>query len=105
SPINRKRPVLRIWRNSPEFLSYSCARCGAHGFARSNDAHRLGRSVGQRVKPQQQRVAPATAETKRTKARWLWDGRQPVAGTPAETYLRKARSYGGPLPPTLGFLP
>jgi hypothetical protein len=37
-------------------------------------------------------------------ARWLWGQRRPLAGTIGETYLRKARGVGGPLPPTLGFL-
>src|SRR5438094_729787 len=31
--------------------------------------------------------------------------RQPLSGSIAETYLREARGYRGPLPPTLGFLP
>jgi hypothetical protein len=39
------------------------------------------------------------------KAQWLWAKRQPIAGSIAETYLRSARGYGGPLPATLGFLP
>jgi hypothetical protein len=39
------------------------------------------------------------------KAAWLWDRRQPLAGSIAERYLREARGYGGPLPATLGFLP
>jgi Toprim domain len=38
-------------------------------------------------------------------ALWLWQRRRPIAGSIAETYLRDARGYGGPLPATLGFLP
>jgi hypothetical protein len=41
---------------------------------------------------------------RRDMARWLWAQRKPPAGSIAETYLRKARGYGGPLPATLGFL-
>jgi len=41
----------------------------------------------------------------RERARWLWSQRQPLTGTVAETYLRKARGYTGPLPATLAFLP
>jgi hypothetical protein len=37
--------------------------------------------------------------------RRLWRQRIPIAGTPAETYLRGARAYSGPLQPTLAFLP
>ena len=39
------------------------------------------------------------------KATWLWSQRQPIAGTPAEIYLRDARKISCPLPPTLGYLP
>jgi hypothetical protein len=39
------------------------------------------------------------------KAAWLWQQRQPLAGSLAERYLREARGYGGPLPATIGFLP
>jgi len=39
------------------------------------------------------------------KAAWLWGQRRPPEGSIAETYLRQARGYGGPLPATLGFLP
>ena len=37
-------------------------------------------------------------------ARWLWAQRKPPGGSIVETYLRKARRYGGPLAATLGFL-
>ena len=39
------------------------------------------------------------------KAQYLWLQRARIERTPAETYLRAARGYGGPLPATLGFLP
>jgi hypothetical protein len=35
----------------------------------------------------------------------LWKIRQPLEGSLAETYLRVARHYKGPIPGTLGFLP
>jgi hypothetical protein len=38
------------------------------------------------------------------KAAWLWSRRRPIAGTPAELYLRTARGYSGPIPRTLAFL-
>lgn len=40
----------------------------------------------------------------RRKACWLWSKCQPVAGSPAERYLREARGYRGPLPATIGYL-
>jgi hypothetical protein len=39
------------------------------------------------------------------KAGWLWSRRRPIVGSTAERYLREARRYTGPLPPTLAFLP
>jgi hypothetical protein len=39
------------------------------------------------------------------KAAWLWGRRRPIIGSLAERYLREARRYTGPLPPTLAFLP
>jgi hypothetical protein len=39
------------------------------------------------------------------KARWLWSRRKPITGSIAETYLRHARGYAGPMPPTFGHLP
>jgi len=38
SPANRRRKVLRIWRISPSFATYRCARCDAHGYAREDGA-------------------------------------------------------------------
>ena len=58
-----------------------------------------------RAKAQAQRFARQVAEDKRGRARWLWCRRLPIAGTPAERYLRDARSHGGLLPATIGFLP
>lgn len=54
------------------------------------------------------RPAPDTTsaeESANQKPLWLWRRRQPVVGSFAETYLRRARGYGGPIPATLGFLP
>jgi putative DNA primase/helicase len=42
--------------------------------------------------------------SRRKTARWLWSQRKALAGSIAETYLRKARGYAGPLPATVGFL-
>jgi hypothetical protein len=40
------------------------------------------------------------------KAAWLWGLREPVSEScPAGLYLRQTRRYGGPIPPTLGYLP
>jgi hypothetical protein len=104
---NKRRPVLRIWRTEPGFATYHCARCGEQGFARDRD--------GRATPPDRARIAQARAEAaernsahkaKRQRlALWLWQRRRPIAGSIAETYLREARGYDGPLPATLGFLP
>ena len=42
---------------------------------------------------------------RRRMAQHLWDGSVPIAGTPAESYLRGPRGITCPLPATLRFLP
>lgn len=107
SPVNRRRPVLRLWRVDPGFATFHCARCGEQGYARDGSTLRrppdpaaLARARAEAA--ERERVSSAD---RLMKARWLWSQRQPIAGTIAETYLREARRYGGPLPATLGFLP
>ena len=107
SARNQRKPVLRIWRTEPGFATYHCARCGEQGFLRDRDSRA--------TPPDPARLAQARAETaerdrahKATRqqlALWLWQRRRPIASSIAETYLREARGYGGPLPATLGFLP
>jgi hypothetical protein len=91
-------------------LRFHCARCGARGHVRDDYSKpQIDRAEFER------RLAAARAEAaerernsaaeRLSKARWLWSKRKPIAGTIAETYLREARGYSGPLPVTLGFLP
>jgi hypothetical protein len=98
----------------PSFGTYdvACPRCGPDRKSEGN-RRRYERAKGG-VRP----VAPSRPDSqpggprrsaepnvaRRNKARWLWSCRQRIEGTPAETYLRKARSYSGPVPTTLGFL-
>jgi hypothetical protein len=56
------------------------------------------------AKAQAQRRKVDHAAEQHRKAAWLWSQRRPIAGSPAEAYLR-TRDYTGPLPPTLAFLP
>jgi hypothetical protein len=107
SPINQRRRVLRVWRIDPGFASYHCARCGEHGYAtekrrghRPVDRDEFARAKGEAE--ERERVSRAEGLEK---ARWLWSQRQPIAGTPAEQYLREGRGYYGPRPPTLAYLP
>lgn len=104
SPVNRSRKVLRVWLD-PDFVTWYCARCSSSGAMRGTGeggaraagaGHRLdGIELEQRAYKLHQLA----------KAQWLWDRREPLAGSLAERYLREARGYRGPLPNTLGFLP
>lgn len=62
------------------------------------------RDRGDRPTPKPRQEGDDVAR-ERTKARWFWSQRQPIARTAAEVYLRKTRGYGGVIPPTLAFLP
>jgi Toprim domain len=97
--------VLRIWRIASTFATYRCARCDIHGYAREHGAAAPESVELGKAKLKAERFAAAIAESRRKKARWLWDIRRPIAGTPASQYLREVRHYAGPLPETLGFLP
>jgi hypothetical protein len=76
-----------------------------HGYARDDGAPAPDPAELAKAKAAAQRFAATVAKAKCDKARWLWDQRRPIAGTPAERYLREVRCYDGPLPVTLGFLP
>jgi hypothetical protein len=102
---NQRKRTLRIWRVDPSFATYHCARCGETGYARDRD----GASIDP-VKLARARADAAEHEREITVQRldlalWVWNRRQPITGSIGEVYLRGARGYGGPLPPTLGFLP
>ena len=105
TPANRRRRVLRVWQFEPRFATYHCCRCGDSGYSRDETAPRPDPVKLARARQEAgQRHREAAAERLRF-ALWLWPQRKPIAGTPAERYLRLARGYGGPLPATLGFLP
>jgi Toprim domain len=105
SPANRRRKVMRIWNVIGGFVSFTCARCGASGYARDWDAPAANPSTYARVRAEIDEYNRAAAAARLGKALVLWRNHQPLRGSIAETYLRDARGYRGPLPPTLGFLP
>jgi hypothetical protein len=105
SPANQRRKVLRIWRIAPGFATFRCARCDLHGFARDSEAAKPEAAELAKARAEARRFGEAAAEQRRRRARWLWSIRRPAPGSPVETYLRLARRYSGPLPPTIGFLP
>lgn len=110
--VNRVRKVLRVWRVSSSRLSYNCVRCGAKGvssIASPNTVRTTHKDTAiagpAATLPPAQTMPPRNVHEREEKAKWLWRKSQPIAGTPAERYLREARAYGGPLPPTLRYLP
>jgi Toprim domain len=105
SPSNRVRRVLRLWYVSPGFIAFVCARCGEKGFVRDWDEPKINAVTRARVSSELEHHRPAAATERLHKALALWRSHQPLRGPIAETYLREARAYSGPLPPTLGFLP
>jgi hypothetical protein len=106
SVANQRRPVLRIWRPEAGFASYHCARCGERGYARDGSATQPNSLALARIKAEAAERERSAAADRLGKARWIWSKCQPIVGSIAERYLRKARGYGGDqLPATLGFLP
>jgi hypothetical protein len=113
----------RFWINTRRQI-WGCRGCGKGGDVIALRQHIDGSTFAEAVHTLAGTVAAEPAQNLRTtcanlrskaddgyareqarKAAWLWDHRQPIAGSIAETYLREARGYDGPIPPTLGFLP
>jgi len=105
SPANQRRRVLRIWRLDPSFAGFLCARCGERGFAREGSFLQPDPAVLEQARREANERERLSKAERLALARCLWSKHVPIAGTIAETYLREARGYGGPLLSTLGFLP
>ena len=101
---NWVRKVLRLWRG-PGFISFHCARCGESGYVREDERRSIDREALRRFQAEAAARERDEAVARRAKALALWQRRQPLAGTPAETYLRLTRGIAGALPATLGYLP
>jgi hypothetical protein len=96
---NRKRPVLRVWGEDDGFISYHCERCKVGGWAKVD--------AGAAAKPRAYKNAPKRIDTdtadREQLANMLWDRAKPIAGSPAETYLRSRKCFVDS--PSLRFLP
>lgn len=107
---NQRRPVLRIWRDEPEFASFCCARCGESGFALRGlrpGEHRppIDNDTFLRHSAERRAMEQEARRERLGLARWLWGLREPAPGSIVETYLRDVRGYGGAIPDTVAFLP
>jgi hypothetical protein len=107
SSVNQRRKTLRLWCDNSNFISYHCARCGERGWASDSNAVRssVPASDMPAIKEEIDRRSLDEARERLKVAMSLWHRRVAIEDTAAETYLRKARCYGGRLPATLGFLP
>ena len=107
SSINQRRKTLRLWCEDPNFISYHCARCGERGWASGSNVVRSSVPASDipAIKAEIDHRNFDEARERLKVAMSLWCRRVAIEGTAAETYLRKARCYGGRLPATLGFLP
>lgn len=87
-------------------MSTSSPLAGERAYARDGSARQLDPQVMARIKAEAVERERSDADDRLSKARWIWSKHQPIVGSIAERYLRKARGYGGDrLPATLGFLP
>src|SRR5262249_20307265 len=92
TPINRIRKVLRIWYDGGNFATYSCARCGASGWAKG-EVHHTAKSP----------EPPKPPKDRGHIAQLLWGRAQPIIGSLAEVYLRQRQCFM--LSGALRFLP
>lgn len=90
--------------------AFNCRGCGQGGYGAislvrfldgSDFIHAVEEITGE--KPPQERTEDVVARERAVRA--IWARRRPVEGSPAETYLRIARGYHGPIPGTFGYLP
>ena len=102
---NQKLKCLAVNVES-EGVKFYCNHCGWTGggffqrtFAKAADPGEFERAKA--IAAERQRIAVVHS---RLKVRRLWTQREPIEAT-VKRYLREARGYRGPLPPTIGFLP
>jgi len=109
SLVNRRRRVLRVWRNDPGFITYKCARCPASGYAHAPRDWEPGDEQDRRVHPSAVRAHDAAEVGNDTDLRLVWTDDQQrridaanriwneagsIRGTLAETYLLRVRGIG-----------
>lgn len=92
----RKRKCLRIWDDGEKFISFSCARCGARGYVRPDEAQAI---VQPKVKKE---TAPKKDKT--AICQFLWDQSKSAIGTPAQVYLQSRQCCPAHMPHTIRFL-
>lgn len=89
--VNRKRKVLRIWRED-RFASYNCARCNEKGGAGDGSRSSVVDLKPRIPKPE---TRDLDAERKLALAKQIWAASTPLAGTLGESYLIDHRGLLG----------
>ena len=83
APINRKRKVLRIWRED-RFASYNCARCNEKGGAGDGSRQNVVQVKPRIPKPE---TPDHDAARRLATAKWIWEECVPIYDTLGEHYL------------------
>jgi hypothetical protein len=103
---NPKKRVLRIWREAPDFATWSCARCGEHGWASERGARRPDRAEVIRRMRQAEAHHQAEAASRTKRALAIWERASHIAGTLGEAYLaRRGLRLGEDMGHALRFVP
>ena len=83
---------LRIWQSSDGFASYYCARCGARGWARENQARGWSRTAGTAGPGTSRPAQPDAAQKARIEsALQIWQESKPLKGTLGQRYFIERR--------------
>ena len=106
SPTRRKQHLrcLRLWHLEPDFLTFNCAHCDAHGFAHAGRGSSIPLAKLKKLKAEAFGRNVAHRQQRRRLARWLWNGAACIVGTLGERYLR-SRGITCALPDTLRYRP
>jgi hypothetical protein len=104
---NQQLRVMRVWRGDiPHTLTFCCAHCGAQGIRSDGQpVTEADRAAAEQARREAEARHATEDENRRQAVRSIWSRRVPLAGTPAETYLRGPRGIVGPSPKCLSFVP
>lgn len=106
SPVNRVRPVLRLYVVDGGFVGYVCARCGAQGYARDRDARPPDPDRLARARREAAILHRAAAADRQRRSQWLFGAAGPGDHPLSRRYFAEVRNIDPALiPATIRFLP
>jgi hypothetical protein len=104
---NTKKRVLRVWHKDDGFITYSCARCGVHGYAHSSPDWR--KRIPADLPQRRQSIVVQQVDAERDRldyAHSVWRAARPLRGSLGEAYLAsRAIRLGDDLHHVLRFHP